>query len=102
MSDADEIGEPIGIIDLDSLVSSVVQCSARADRAQRAREAGQDTIGTPMHRADIAIETAMRVRVTREIAEAACAAAGMGPGNARRITPVIEAAFRAAGFEVEQ
>lgn len=79
-----------------------------ADRRQRAREAALDGIADPTNYSmtvskavDAAIETATRVRVTPEIIEAA-------QGEWPQMTPAgwlgtaIEAAFRAAGFEVEQ
>lgn len=47
-----------------------------------------------------AIETATRVRITPEIIRAAYPR--LGPGNRQHMRPVIEAAFRAAGFEVER
>jgi hypothetical protein len=113
---ADETGEPIEIVR--DLADAMAACGtedddeARVERQQRAREAGWDHLAPPpltvngpgsvADAFDIAIETATRVRVTPEIAEAACEAAGLGAGNAKRLTPVIEAAFRAAGFEVEQ
>jgi hypothetical protein len=77
--------------------------SALDERRQRAREAAFDAPNGPAG-GDIepAIETATRVRITPEIAEAACAVAGIGPGNADRMKPIIVAAFVAAGFEVEE
>lgn len=78
------------------------------ERRQRAREAYWDNGGRyndpdgHPEGAEAAIETATRVRITPEIAEAACTQAGIGPGNIKRMLPIIAAAFRAAGFEVEE
>lgn len=81
--------------------------TALEDRRQTAREAYHDAMAridtvTGMPAVEEAIETATRVRITQEVAETACAAAGMGVGNVERMIPIIEAAFVAAGFEVEE
>lgn len=70
---------------------------ALRDRRQRAREAGQDhlTDHDAMPGIEAAIETATRVRVTREIQLAAAKAYPF-------VDNMITAAFRAAGFEVEE
>jgi hypothetical protein len=88
------------------------RCSSPLDdRRQRAREAYADKSPLPvaggvmpqaaeaMAAIEEAIETATRVRITPGIVEAA-AATGRGFGFA--LPMAIEAAFRAAGFEVEQ
>lgn len=76
---------------------------ALAERRQRAREAGQDTIGTRQHGIDVAVETATRVRVDNELM-AASAASGLVPAGMPREQQrrALTAIFRAAGFEVEQ
>jgi hypothetical protein len=78
------------------------------DRRQRAREAFYDgSNSTDVHPNDLeaAIETATRVRVDDEqlaaFATAWHAAAQDGPPGTRRRAGLI-AAFRAAGYEVEQ
>jgi hypothetical protein len=80
--------------------------SPLAERRQRAREAFHDA--SPVMDSDIidqvhgaaeeAIETATRVRVTPEIIQAFVEA----PDDPEDIAGPIEAAFRAAGFEVEE
>lgn len=78
--------------------------SELADRRQRAREAFWDTSGGLMSGArdgvEECIETATRVRITPEIEQAARGAFEDRYGGSVR--PIIEAAFEAAGFEVEQ
>lgn len=77
-------------------------CYALADRQQRAREAYYDryalgdNIGGGARKAALreAIETATRVRITPEVRAAALAADNIDDG--------LIAAFRAAGFEVEE
>lgn len=74
------------------------------DRRQRAREAYWDarTDGNGMIAPDAvaeAIETATRVKLTPEVAEAFLAAPGDDPDD---IWGPLRAAFRAAGFEVEE
>jgi hypothetical protein len=71
-----------------------------ADRRQRAREAFWDRYAPEQYDGDLpalndAIETATRVRVTREIQLAAAKAYPF-------VDNMITAAFRAAGFEVEE
>lgn len=71
-----------------------------ADRRQRAREAGWDAIVDVGAREglEVAIETASRVRVTPEVVEAA-----RTPWMTEAEThTALTAAFRAAGFEVEE
>jgi hypothetical protein len=91
------------------------------DRRQTAREAFDDRWNVPrdvtahasaeregwaerLYRArEEAIETATRVRIDREVAEAAVAASGYGLDiSYDTYRKIITAAFRAAGFEVEQ
>lgn len=83
-----------------------------ADRRQRAREAFWDRLAPPPIAAngtggvteclDEAIETATRVRLTREIFDAFFAVKPSGdPDNPNWREP-IAAAFRAAGFEIEE
>lgn len=75
------------------------RCDPLADRRQRAREAFQDASGlgdNGWHANDLAIETATRVRVDDEIMHAYRMAVLHDGANAGVI-----AAFRAAGFEVE-
>lgn len=80
---------------------------ARHDRKQRAREAGH---GAAPHSAlngsrvaaimiDAAVETAMRVKITRDIVEAAELA---DVDTEAAYLNVITAAFAAAGFEIEE
>ena len=85
--------------------------SELADRQQRAREAFWDRFAQPDTRIKIegsdqfaqvleaAIETATRVRITPELLHEARPNAFITMTETRRI---IEAAFRAAGFEVEE
>lgn len=88
------------------------QCVAPLnDRRQRARESfddtwqGTDLIGREgwaerlLRSREDAIETATRVRITPELLHEARPNAFITMAETRRI---IEAAFRAAGFEVEQ
>jgi hypothetical protein len=73
------------------------------DRRQRAREAGQDARSgqwSTTQAIEQAIETATRVRIDREIEWAARGAFEDHYGGSVR--PIIVAAFRAAGFEVEE
>jgi hypothetical protein len=82
--------------------------SALDDRRQRAREAGYDacavSVPTESESAAIecAIETATRVRIDDGIIDAALKVVSAGPGARPRSVNAIIAAFRAAGFEVEQ
>lgn len=72
------------------------------DRRQRAREAAQDsgsvTQSWALGAIDVGIEVATRVKITEDIISAATAAIGRGYGAS--LPKAIEAAFRAAGFEV--
>jgi hypothetical protein len=80
------------------------------ERVQRAREAFHDA--SPVMDGDIidqvhgaaeaAIETATRVRVDEEIVTAARTAYGNGDRHWVALSRAIEAAFVAAGFEVEK
>jgi hypothetical protein len=98
----------------------IVSATELVDRRQRAREAYADALAESAHVAgwptaasssertqaarEAAIETATRVRITDEIHEAAGDAL-MQHGTLLRaadLTEVLRAAFRAAGFEVEQ
>jgi hypothetical protein len=88
--------------------SGCVAAVALDERRQRAREAGldaySDVLAVPLaseralHAIDDAVETATRVQVTHEIVMAFLQA----PDNPDDITGPLRAAFRAAGFEVEQ
>lgn len=73
------------------------------DRRQRAREAGLDALGGALFDGiDEAIETATRVQVTPGIEAAAYDAIDRSPYvSPEYVRPMIEAALRAAGFEVE-
>jgi hypothetical protein len=91
--------------------SGCVAAVALDERRQRAREVFLDEIAPGSQYArnaaraiDEAIETATRVRVTREVEDAAEAAAGdtIHDYDGAEMRRIIEAAFRAAGFEVEQ
>lgn len=71
------------------------------DRRQRAREAAQDSADVTQSWAlgaiEVGIETATRVQITPEISGAYLAALR----GERSVVSGLEAAFRAAGFEVE-
>lgn len=72
--------------------------SALDDRRQAALEAGEDADPSLVYTyksIEVAIETATRVRITPEI----LGATGLPPLAAYA---VVHAAFRAAGFEVEE
>lgn len=77
-------------------------------RRQRAREAGLDAAaddGSEFDwgdKLDAAIETATRVRIDDEIVRAALEAVSAGPAAFGRYHTAVKAAFKAAGFEVEQ
>lgn len=79
--------------------------SALKERRRAAREAFEEEWSpwdaeTVTDARDVAIETATRVRITPEIIEAhGMAGRWSGPGERRAI---IIAAFKAAGFEVEE
>jgi hypothetical protein len=109
---ADELGEPIEIVR--DLHEAMQACGAegaleaRADRAQRAREAALDAAddeGRPLaeesDRLDVAIETATRVRVDADILAAAREGRQVAM-TTKELKRMIEAAFAAAGFEVEK
>lgn len=107
---ADELGEPIEIVR--DLADAMACCAAegadeaRAERQQRAREAYYDATDLPEKFSergfDDAIETALRVRVDADITQEV---RGRHPDlmiKTTELKSMIEAAFRAAGFEVEQ
>lgn len=77
------------------------QCvSPLVERRQRAFETGLDYPHDDVQGLlDVAIETATRVRITPELLHEARPNAFITMTETRRI---VEAAFRAAGFEVEQ
>lgn len=77
--------------------------SALDERRQRAREAAYDAPNGPAS-GDIepAIETATRVRITPEIITATLRSVDASPTAAPRYRIAVTAAFRAAGFEVEE
>lgn len=113
---ADELGEPIEIV---REMSDAIACcadegnvEARVERRSAAREAyhdelsgdgieaGTDPVDVFAEALDTAIETATRVRVDDAIIEAARDNSTDPDGAVDRAA--IEAAFRAAGFEVEK
>lgn len=109
---ADELGEPIEIV---REMSDALACcadegplEARTDRRQRAREAYYDACAEPGRvegsaiALETAIETAMRVRITPEIILAYLEAPDPPESDPDMIEEKLRAAFRAAGFEVEQ
>ena len=80
-----------------------------ADRRQRALEAAHDEIGpTNVIRADAiraidqAIETATRVKITEDIIDAAYGEVPWEATERGDVHDIVKAAFRAAGFEVEE
>ena len=80
---------------------------ARTDRRQRAREAYYDACGPgrPEGSAialEAGIETATRVRVDADVTQAVRNAYPDIMVRGKELKGVIEVAFRAAGFEVEQ
>ncbi len=103
-----DCGGPIGSNDkagCEACAAHVVECDADplADRRQRAREAGQDhlTDHDAMPGIEAAIETATRVRVDADMTRAARDAVGLAI-KTTELKRMIEAAFAAAGFEVEK
>jgi hypothetical protein len=113
---ADELGEPIEIV---REMSDAIACcadegnvEARADRRQRAREAGLDAyadvvaVPDPAGRLDNAlddaIEVATRVRVDADVTQAVREAHPEIMIKTTELKSMIEVAFAAAGFEVEQ
>jgi hypothetical protein len=75
---------------------------ALVGRRQRAREAYWDTReGSEVSAVETAIETATRVRIDEEMIAAAAEFAA-APGSAKGVYRMLAAAFRAAGFEVEE
>jgi hypothetical protein len=111
---ADETGETVETVR--DLADAMAVCAAegtdeaRADRSQRAREAGLDGIADPTKytttvakAVEAAVETAIRVRVDADVTHAAREAGGYQvPVTTKELKSMIEAAFEAAGFEVEQ
>lgn len=108
---ADELGEPIEIVR--DLAEAMACCAAegddeaRVDRFERARDAAFDAPGaaeSQVPNIDAAIETATRVRVDDELIEAAREQyeAGYRTIPIEQQRAALTAAFRAAGFEVEQ
>lgn len=110
---ADDLGEPIEIV---REMSDAIECcadegnlEARSERRQATREAYWDSFGGPPTAAntmsgaalEAAIETATRVRVDDDIV-AAFKQYGHPLPLEPNIIPALTAAFRAAGFEVEQ
>jgi hypothetical protein len=109
---ADETGETIETVR--DLADAMACCAAegddeaRVERQQRAREAGLDAYPSdgvpfagPGAMLDAAIETATRVRVDADVI-AAFKQYGHPLPLEPNIIPALTAAFRAAGFEVEQ
>lgn len=106
---ADELGEPIEIVrDL----SEALQCcadeellEAQRDRFERARDAAYDAPGAAeaqVPNVDAAIEAATRVRVTHEIETSMLHEVDRVGVQHGGIKAGLIAAFRAAGFEVEE
>lgn len=84
-------------VELDQHAALPDHAPALLDRQQRAREAGQDHL-TDYDAApgiEAAIETATRVKITRDILLAAAREYPV-------VGEIVKAAFRAAGFEVEE
>jgi predicted deacylase len=77
--------------------------SALGDRRRRAREAYRDTReGAEVPAVEVAIETATRVRITPEIVGAARWTPGIAAVDEHDTYRMLAAAFRAAGFEIEE
>lgn len=80
--------------------------SALYERRRRAAEAFMDGMGVndviSVKALDDATETATRVRIDEEIVTAARTAYGNGDRHWAALSRAIEAAFVAAGFEVEK
>jgi len=107
---ADELGEPIEIV---REMSDAIECcagegalEARSDRWERARDAAYDAPGAAeaqLPNLDAAIETALRVRIDDEVLAAAVDSFNRDSiDTATELSVAVTAAFRAAGFEVEQ
>lgn len=77
------------------LLGPLGDVTPQEERVQQAREVGRETNGTRQNQIDAAVEVAVRVRITPELL------ATMDPAVGNREARLI-AAFRAAGFEVEQ
>ncbi len=107
---ADDLGEPIEIVrDMSDAIACCAaegEVAARADRRQSALEAFEDrydtlsTDGVTRAR-DAAIDTATRVRIDADVTQAAHDAEPGVMIKTSELKSMIEAAFRAAGFEVE-
>lgn len=100
------IGEPRVTVASRGALDLLREQSALDERRQRAREAGYDE-GTDSRFAegiDAAIEAATRVRLDADIESAAYRElASAAPGRHHSaVKRALTAAFRAAGFEVEQ
>ena len=110
---ADKTGEPIEIV---REMSDALKCcadetfvEARSERWQVAREAYFDAAaddGKPLadegDRLDVALETAMRVRVDADITQEVRDRHPDLMIKTTELKSMIEVAFAAAGFEVEQ
>ena len=72
-----------------------------ADRRQRALEAGWDT-DDRQGGIETAIETATRVKITEDIIDAAYGEVPWEATERGDVHDIVKAAFRAAGFEVEE
>jgi hypothetical protein len=106
---ADETGESIEIVrDLHEAMQvcgSEGDDEARVDRFERARDAAYDAPGAAeaqVPNVDAAIETALRVRVDADITQAVRESCPNIMIKTTELKSMIETAFRAAGFEVEQ
>lgn len=105
---ADETGETIETVR--DLHEAMQVCGAegddeaRVDRFERARDAAFDAPGAAeaqMPNIDAAIETALRVRVDADLLHAVREGRQVAM-TSKELKSMIEVAFRAAGFEVEQ
>lgn len=81
------------------------ECTALADRRQRARESFWDAtfdVGA-REAAEVAIETATRVKITADVIDAASDEFPWWTHDSKNdMREPLIAAFRAAGFEVEE
>jgi hypothetical protein len=113
---AEELGEPIEIVrDMNDALKCCADegpMEAHGERVQAAREAYWDSFGGPALTADNsmtgaaldeAIETAIRVRVDADVIAAALEAYDRDSIDTEtNVAVTITAAFRAAGFEVQE
>ena len=109
---ADEVGEPIEIVR--DLHEAMQVCGAegddeaRAERRGNALEAGLDVVPPEYVRSEVArgveaaVEQATRVRVDADLTQAVRDAHPDLMIKTTELKSMIEVAFRAAGFEVEQ